>query len=133
LMLRSIRGRLSRVEESLPVPMTAERFYARGQLHAKRTDGSVGDAIATVAKDLGDSEVVSITTQFEQIAFGSDTAARDAAKRETLGAAGHPVWNLLARHREKRDGDKVHQPWSKRVSRLRIPVWNFHRVREVRN
>jgi hypothetical protein len=93
-MLSSIRRRLSRVEESLPIPITAERFYARAQLQAKRTGGTVGDAIGTLAMDLSDGELESITTQFEQLAFGSDTAARDAAKRETLAAAGYPVWNL---------------------------------------
>ena len=93
-MLRSINRRLSRVEESLPVPMTAERFYARAQQRARRTGGSVGDSIATLAKDLSDNELDSIAAEFEQIAFGSDTAARDAAKRETLVVAGYPVWNL---------------------------------------
>jgi hypothetical protein len=93
-MLHSIRRRLARVEESLPVPVTAERFYARARLHAKRIGGSVEDAIATLAKDLSDSELDSIAAEFERLAFGSDTAARDAAKREVFAAEGYPVWNL---------------------------------------
>jgi hypothetical protein len=93
-MLSSIRRRLSRVEEFLPIPMTAERFYARAQQHARPTGGSVGDAMGTLAKDLSDNELDSIAAEFEQIAFGSNTAARDAAKREVLAAAGYPVWNL---------------------------------------
>jgi hypothetical protein len=92
-MLSSIRRRLSRVEESLPLPMTAERFYVRAQRHAKRAGGSVLDAIATLAKDLSDGELDSVTTEFEQLAFGSDMAARDAAKYEVFAAAGHPDWN----------------------------------------
>jgi hypothetical protein len=68
--------------------MTAERFFARAQLHAKRTGGSVGDAIGTLAKDLSDSELESITAEVERLAFGSDTAARDAAKREFFCRSG---------------------------------------------
>ena len=93
-MMHSIRRRLSRVEEFLPLPMTAERFYARAQQRARRTGGSVEDAIATLAKELSDDELDCIAAAFEQIAFGSDTAARDAAKREVFAAAGYPVWNL---------------------------------------
>jgi len=91
-MLRSIRRRLARVEEFLPLPMTAERFYARAQRHAKRTRRSVEDAISILAKDLSDDELDSVTAEFELMAFGSDTAARDAAKRETLLAAGYTGW-----------------------------------------
>jgi cytochrome c553 len=92
-MLRSIRRRLSRVEEFLPIPITAERFYARAQQHARRTGGSVGSAIETLAKNLSDSDLDSISAEFEQIAFGSDTTARDAAKREVFAAAGYSDWN----------------------------------------
>jgi hypothetical protein len=37
----------------------------------------------------------SLAAEFEQIVYGSDTAARDAAKREVFAAAGFPVWNDL--------------------------------------
>jgi hypothetical protein len=103
-MLSSIKRRLSRVEESLPVPVTAERFYARAQQYAKRTGVSVEDAIGILAKDLSDKELDSITTEFEQVAFGSDTAARDAAKREVFAAAGYPIWNLP-------DGESRDEGW----------------------
>jgi hypothetical protein len=93
-MLSSIRRRLTRVEVSLPVPMTAERFYARAQRHANRTGGSLGDAIATLVKDLSDNELDSISAEFERLAFGSDRVACEAAKREVFADAGYPVWNL---------------------------------------
>jgi hypothetical protein len=35
----------------------------------------------------------SLTAELERIAFGDDTAGRDAAKREVLTAAGYPDWN----------------------------------------
>ena len=106
-MLRSIRRRLSRVEEFLPIPITAERFYARAQQHARRTGGSVGSAIETLAKNLSDSDLDSISAEFEQIAFGSDTTARDAAKLEVLAAAGYPDWNLAGEESRDAAGDKT--------------------------
>jgi hypothetical protein len=86
-MMNNIRRRLSRVEESIPVPLTAERFYARACQHAKRTDGNIESAVALLAKDLSDNDLHSIASEFERIAFGDDTAARDASKRQFLGLA----------------------------------------------
>ena len=93
-MLRSIRRRLARVEESLPLPMTAERFMARTHQLAMRTGRSLGDSMDKLIKNLSDKELESLIPEVEQMAFGSDTAARDAAKREVLAATGYPVWNL---------------------------------------
>jgi hypothetical protein len=88
-MLRGLEHRLARIEASIPVPVTAAHFLARARQHARRTGVDVESAIATLAKDLSDAELDSITAEFEQVAFGSDTAARDAAKREALAAAGY--------------------------------------------
>ena len=68
-MMNNIRRRLSRVEESIPVPITAERFYARACQHATRTGGSVESAIGVLARDLSDSDLDSIAADFER-AFG---------------------------------------------------------------
>jgi hypothetical protein len=56
----------------------------------------------TLLKDLSDGELDSLEAEFEQIVFGSDTAARDAAKRQVLAAAGYPVWSGPP-NRESRD------------------------------
>ncbi len=48
----------------------------------------------TLLKDLSDGELASLGAEFEQIVFGSDTAARDAAKREVFAAAGYPIWSV---------------------------------------
>jgi hypothetical protein len=100
-MLSTIRRRLLRVEESLPVPATAERFYARAQTHARRAGGNVVSSIETLVKELSDDDLGSLAVELEQIVFGSDTVARDAAKRKVLAAAGYPVWN--SPHEESRD------------------------------
>jgi hypothetical protein len=91
-VLNNVRRRLSRVEESIPVPATAERFYARACRYAERTDGSVESAIAVLAKDLSDSDLDSIAAEFERIAFGDDTAARDAAKQKFLDSLPKNCW-----------------------------------------
>jgi len=88
-MLRTVRRRVSRIEESIPGPTTAERFITRAHRLAKRTGGNFQSAISTLARDLSDVELDSVTGEFERIAFGSDTAARDAAKREAFAAAGY--------------------------------------------
>ena len=93
-MLASIKRRLSRVEEFLPVPITAEQFCGRVHRLAMRTDGNVESAMANLAMELNDLERASLTAELERIVFGSDTAARDAFKREVLTEGGYPVWNL---------------------------------------
>ena len=55
-------------------------------------------------KDLSDDELASLEAEFEQIAFGSDTAARDAAKREVLAAAGYPVWSTPSVEESRDEG-----------------------------
>jgi hypothetical protein len=91
-MLSSIRRRLTRVEEFLPLPLTAERFYARARQYAKHKGVSIGDAMTKLLKDVSDGELESLEAEFEQMAFGSDTAARDAAKRAFFAEAGYPDW-----------------------------------------
>ncbi len=92
-MLSAIRKRLAGVEECLPVPVTAERFYARAQQHASRFGGNVASAFAMLVKEPTDGQLESLAAEFEWLASGSDTAARDAAKREVFAAAGYPDWS----------------------------------------
>ena len=74
----------------MPFPVTPERFVMRAQKHARRTRVTIGSAMEAVAQELSDDELHSLTAEFEQIVFGSDTAARDAARREVLGEAACP-------------------------------------------
>jgi hypothetical protein len=53
---------------------------------------SVGDAKTNFLKDVSDSELESLSAEIERTAFGSDTAARDAAKRTFFDEAGYPDW-----------------------------------------
>lgn len=90
-MFRNVKRRLDYLEESLP--LNAERFITRACRLARRSGVSTSSAMDTLLKDLSDSEFHSLGAELEQIVFGSDTAARDAAKREVLAAAGLPVWS----------------------------------------
>src|ERR1700689_3361918 len=92
-MLRSFGRRLSRLEESIPLPLTAERFLARAYQQARRAGSSYDSAVQVLARDLSDDELGSVTAEFEHMLYGSDTAARDAARQATLAAAGYPVWS----------------------------------------
>jgi hypothetical protein len=86
-MRRGIERRLARIKASIPVPMTAERFLAEANRLAGRL-GDVGSAMAKITQHLSDAELESLAEEFGEIAFGSDTAARDAVKRKALAAAG---------------------------------------------
>ena len=42
---------------------------------------------------VSDDELERLTAEFERLAYGSDTVARDAAKRAFFAEAGYPDWN----------------------------------------
>jgi len=92
----------------MPVPLNAERFLARASQLARRSGVSTSSAMDKLFKDLSDSELDSLGAELERIVFGSDTAARDAAKREVLAAAGFPVWSdPPVKESRMKDGDNA--------------------------
>ena len=48
--------------------------------------------MTSLLKDVSDGELESLAAEFERLAFGSDTVARDAAKRKVFAATGYPDW-----------------------------------------
>ena len=80
------------LERSIPVPMTADLFLARAEKHARRTGTSLETAIQSLVGSVKDDDLYRLAAEFERIAFGDDTATRDAAKRKVLAAAGYPDW-----------------------------------------
>jgi hypothetical protein len=78
--------------ERSTVPMTADLFLARAEKHAQRTGTSLETAIQSLVGSVTDDDLDRLAAEFEWIAFGDDTAARDAAKRKVLAAAGYPDW-----------------------------------------
>lgn len=76
------------LERSIRPPMTAIRFWTLTEEHARRTGISDEAAFGSLVRGLSDDDLDRLTSEFEQIAFGDDTAARDEAKRKTLAEAG---------------------------------------------
>lgn len=83
-MLRGVSRRISTLERSIPLAMTAELFWAHAEKYARRNGTSCEAATEALAAALSDDELDRLTSEFEQIAFGSDIAAREAAKCQAL-------------------------------------------------
>ena len=92
-MQRHLARRIESLEQSI-LPLTASVFLERVRMHARRSGKSFGAAMDSLVSKVSDDELERLTAEIEWLAFGDDIAARDAAKRETLAAAGCPVWNL---------------------------------------
>jgi hypothetical protein len=75
--------------------MTADLFLARAEKHARRTGMSLETAIQSLVSSVTDDDLDRLAGEFERMAFGDDTAARDAAKRKVFAAAGYPNWTRL--------------------------------------
>jgi hypothetical protein len=94
-MQRGIARRIGSLEEFL-LPLSAGVFLARVRTHARRTGTRFWSAFDSLISKASDDELDLLAIEFERIAFGEDTAARDAAKREVLVAAGYEVPGPLA-------------------------------------
>jgi hypothetical protein len=92
MMLRSVRRRITILERSIPVPLTAAIFSARVEKHAHQTGASWDTAFQSLISKVSDDELDRLATEFERLAFGDDIAARDAAKRAFFAGAGYPDW-----------------------------------------
>lgn len=103
-MRHEISQRLTRLEESGFVRVNAERFIARSRRLARRKGVTLDAAMTRVVQELTDEELETVEAELEQIAFGSNTFARDAAKREALVAAGCPDWTGAKVKKKEEDG-----------------------------
>jgi hypothetical protein len=65
------------LERSIPVPMTAHLFLARAEKHAGRTGTSLETAIQLLVGSITNDDLDRLAAEFERIAFGADTAARE--------------------------------------------------------
>jgi hypothetical protein len=85
-MQRHIARRIESLEQSI-LRATASVFLGRVRKHARRSGKSFYSAMQSLVSKGSDDELQRLETEFERMAFGDDTAARDAAKREALAAA----------------------------------------------
>jgi hypothetical protein len=79
-MQRGIKRRIEGLEQSI-LPLTDSVFLGRVKKHAQRRGISFDLAMQSLISKVSDGELESLEAEFERIAFGDDTAARDAAKR----------------------------------------------------
>jgi hypothetical protein len=84
MILRDVRRRISTLERSTPLLISAAVFSARVEEHARRTGTSVEASVESLVRELSDDELHRLANEFELIRFGGDIAARDAAKRKVL-------------------------------------------------
>jgi hypothetical protein len=89
-MQRHFERRIASLEEFI-LPLSASVFLERAREQARRRGTSLGSAIDSLISKASD-ELERLAAELERLAFGSDTAARDAAKRKVLAAAGYPDW-----------------------------------------
>ena len=86
-MLRGVARRISTLERAVPIPITAAIFVERAEAHAGRSETSFDAALESLARAVSNDELGRLTSEFEQIVFAGDIAARDAAKRKALTLA----------------------------------------------
>ena len=65
-MLRSIKGRISKLEQSLRAPTAAGRFLASVKLHARLTGISQEAAMQAVVVTLSDQDLKDAHKEFKQ-------------------------------------------------------------------
>jgi hypothetical protein len=91
-MQRHFARRIESLEQTI-LPLTASVFLDRVRKQARRSGRSFDSAMESLVSRVSDDELEHLTTEFETMAFGNDTVARDDAKHETLAAAGYPAWS----------------------------------------
>jgi hypothetical protein len=88
-MLSSTKRRMSALERSIHIPMTADRFLARVQEVVRVTGTSTDEAFQSLVAPLKDHELDHLIEEFLKQIFGDDIAAREEFKRTATGAGNH--------------------------------------------
>ncbi len=83
--MRNIRRRLLRVEETIPLPFTPERFSARVQKRMKQTGESFDVATKNLMRGLTEAELEWIVAEGERAELMLSPAEIEAARLEVFG------------------------------------------------
>jgi hypothetical protein len=75
---------MSVLERSIQLPITAEIFLARVQERARLTGASFDDSFQSLIVSLSDRDLECVAEELMQLAFGSDTEARNEAMRKAM-------------------------------------------------
>jgi hypothetical protein len=90
-MLSSANRRISILERSIQLPMTAERFAALVEDHMRLTGVNFEEAMDTVMRPFSIEKLDSLIDQLLDIAFGANSSAKDEWRRnEEMRAANEP-------------------------------------------
>jgi hypothetical protein len=77
-MLASTKRRMSILERSIQIPMTAERALALVQERVRLTGASLEDASQSVIRSLSARDMDRLAEEFTLLGFGDEMEARDA-------------------------------------------------------
>jgi len=80
-MLSSTKRRMSVLERSIHIPMTADRLLARVEEIVRLTGASTDEAFRSLMAPLKDHELNHLIEEILEQLFGDDIAAREEFKR----------------------------------------------------
>jgi hypothetical protein len=81
-MLNSAKRRISVLERSIPLPITADRIMASAQERVRLTGASLDDALQSLMVSLSAEDLNRLVEEFLQNAYGDDVEAKEEAKRQ---------------------------------------------------
>jgi hypothetical protein len=76
-MFSRTKRRMSVLERSIHIPMTADRFLARAEEVVRLTGSSIDEAFRSLVASLKDHELDHLTDELLDQIFGDDIAARE--------------------------------------------------------
>ena len=83
-MLSSTKRRMSVLERSIQIPITAEIFVARAQERARLTGASFEEAFQSLIPSLTTRDLECVAEEFMQATCGDDMEARNAIMRRAM-------------------------------------------------
>jgi hypothetical protein len=81
-MLNNAKRRISVLERSIPLPITADRIMASAQERVRLTGASLDDALHSLMVSLSVEDLNRLVEEFLQNAYGDDVEAKEEAKRK---------------------------------------------------
>ena len=83
-MLSSTKRRMSVLERSIQIPITAEIFVARAEERARLTGASFEEAFQSLIPSLTTRDLESVAEEFMQLTCGDDMEARNEVMRRVM-------------------------------------------------
>ena len=85
-MLSNTKRRMSVLERSIQIPVTAEIFFARAEERARLTGASFDEALQSLILSLTTRDLERVAEELMQLACGDDVEARNEAVRRVMMA-----------------------------------------------